>query len=263
MYVCISLYRKRLRQHNGEIKNGARKTSRRRPWSHIAIVSGFPNKIVALQFEWQWQNPKLSRIIKHCLDFNAHGRGWKSNVRILHSMLQCALWKQLHLTVHFLNSEAYILFQSWATTCPNQFKMNTIENFDVLIVKTLPKVIEGENLACFICKGKSGRVWKCVNDLCIGVTHLSCACTLACVDVPTMLIPSSITCSKCYIVSDYIQIYHISFQIKQGIPNVMDLTEEGEGEDDEDAESGDDSDSMCSDVSGGEVEYCGMSQSNK
>lgn len=56
--------KRRLRQHNGEIKQGAWKTSKKRPWVHVAIVSGFPNKIVALQFEWQWQHPKESRVFK-------------------------------------------------------------------------------------------------------------------------------------------------------------------------------------------------------
>ena len=43
----------RLRKHNGEIKGGAKyTTSKGSGWKHVCIVSGFQNKIQALQFEW-------------------------------------------------------------------------------------------------------------------------------------------------------------------------------------------------------------------
>ena len=43
----------RLRRHNGEIKGGAKYTTSKGPgWKHVCIVSGFQNKIQALQFEW-------------------------------------------------------------------------------------------------------------------------------------------------------------------------------------------------------------------
>ena len=43
----------RLRKHNGEIKGGAKYTTSKGPgWKHICFVSGFQNKIQALQFEW-------------------------------------------------------------------------------------------------------------------------------------------------------------------------------------------------------------------
>ena len=44
---------RRLRQHNGEIKGGAKYTLSKGPgWKHICIISGFHTKIQALQFEW-------------------------------------------------------------------------------------------------------------------------------------------------------------------------------------------------------------------
>lgn len=50
---CSNNPKRRLRQHNGEIKGGAKYTlSKGEGWSHILIVSGFQNKIQALQFEW-------------------------------------------------------------------------------------------------------------------------------------------------------------------------------------------------------------------
>ena len=44
---------RRLRQHNGEIKGGAKyTTSKGSGWRHICLISGFKTKIQAMQFEW-------------------------------------------------------------------------------------------------------------------------------------------------------------------------------------------------------------------
>jgi structure-specific endonuclease subunit SLX1 len=40
---------RRIKQHNGIIKGGARKTRMGRPWEMVANVWGFPSKVVALQ----------------------------------------------------------------------------------------------------------------------------------------------------------------------------------------------------------------------
>ena len=46
---------RRLRQHNGELCGGARRTSASGPWSVDCYVSGFRNWREALQFEHAWR----------------------------------------------------------------------------------------------------------------------------------------------------------------------------------------------------------------
>lgn len=51
---------RRLRQHNGELKGGARLTGRLvakgGKWERVCYASGFPTWKCALQFEWKWKN---------------------------------------------------------------------------------------------------------------------------------------------------------------------------------------------------------------
>ncbi|KAF9168652.1 Slx4p interacting protein [Mortierella sp. AD010] len=75
---------KRLRQHNGDLTQGAKKTSKKRPWKMVMLVHGFPTKIAALQFEWVWQHPERSRHFgKHRLAYLSCGASSRSTVKPL------------------------------------------------------------------------------------------------------------------------------------------------------------------------------------
>jgi predicted GIY-YIG superfamily endonuclease len=51
----------RLRQHNGEIKGGAKATRGKGPWSLVCCITGFPSKQALMQFEWRMHHPSGSR----------------------------------------------------------------------------------------------------------------------------------------------------------------------------------------------------------
>ncbi len=88
----------RLRQHNGEIKNGARSTSMKRPWRHYAVVRGFVTKKDALSFEWHWKHSRKSKLL--CDAVKGHsvvgvkGRRW-----VLDRMLKIDPWQDMDLLV--------------------------------------------------------------------------------------------------------------------------------------------------------------------
>jgi predicted GIY-YIG superfamily endonuclease len=100
--------KRRLRQHNGEITNGAARTSKKRPWEMIAVVYGFPTKKEALAFEWNWQKPFTSKLLRNTANGlvaqKTMGNRWKLKfkIRIMFEMLQIAPWNRFPLIVHWL-----------------------------------------------------------------------------------------------------------------------------------------------------------------
>ncbi|KAH9258668.1 hypothetical protein BASA81_003170 [Batrachochytrium salamandrivorans] len=65
---------RRLRQHNREIKGGAKKTSRHEDWEFVCHVTGFPSQTAALQFEWMWQHPLQSKLSRQVVRAEMVGR---------------------------------------------------------------------------------------------------------------------------------------------------------------------------------------------
>lgn len=97
---------RRLRQHNGELVNGARRTSRRgRPWTIVCCVSGFTEDRAALKFEWCWQNPTVSARLKHGARALKGLRRLPYAVGILHLLVHAPLFNQLDLTLHIFEAE--------------------------------------------------------------------------------------------------------------------------------------------------------------
>ena len=74
---------RRLRQHNGEIKGGAKRTtskvSKNNTWTRVCYVSQFPDWTATLQFEWRWK--QLSR------KYNSNLNPIERRMRALHELL--------------------------------------------------------------------------------------------------------------------------------------------------------------------------------
>jgi predicted GIY-YIG superfamily endonuclease len=52
--------KRRIRQHNGELKGGA-KATKGQSWDFMMLITGFPNSQKALSFEWKLKHPDGKR----------------------------------------------------------------------------------------------------------------------------------------------------------------------------------------------------------
>ncbi|KAK9460285.1 uncharacterized protein V1516DRAFT_676213 [Lipomyces oligophaga] len=97
---------RRLRQHNGELQNGAYKTrpDSKRPWNMVCIVSGFPSKINALQFEHAWQHPQRTRHIKPQDRISKSQRTIRQILGNLRLLLTSESLRRLPLKVHIFDN---------------------------------------------------------------------------------------------------------------------------------------------------------------
>ncbi|KOS17224.1 Structure-specific endonuclease subunit SLX1 [Escovopsis weberi] len=111
---------RRLKQHNGEVKGGARRTARRdlRPWEMITLVSGFPSAVAALKFEWALNNAHLTLHIpaeaRLAISTKRKRSGMprrpkptlESIVANIHLLVGVASFARWPLSVHFFAREA-------------------------------------------------------------------------------------------------------------------------------------------------------------
>ncbi|KLO07825.1 hypothetical protein SCHPADRAFT_631328 [Schizopora paradoxa] len=100
---------RRIRQHNGILSAGAWKTSRNRPWEMQMVVHGFASKLAALQFEWAWQHPHLSRFLRG-VEGVGSGRSRSvrlgANVSVVQAMLRTHPYTTWPLHVKLFTREA-------------------------------------------------------------------------------------------------------------------------------------------------------------
>ena len=117
--------KRRKRQHNGLILGGAKRTCKasKRPWEMVVVVQGFPSVTAALQFEWQWQHPKRSKIIRDAVHALSPVRqtGVRRLLQILHAMLLSKLWRNYPLDILVCDEFCFDWFHKFAEpTLPDQ-----------------------------------------------------------------------------------------------------------------------------------------------
>ncbi|KAJ5689300.1 Structure-specific endonuclease subunit slx1 [Penicillium macrosclerotiorum] len=121
---------RRLSQHNGGAKGGAKRTSRDnlRPWEMVLVVEGFTSRVGALQFEWAWQNPDQSRHLDWN-DVEAHSdplsssrtgkpksrsrRSLKAHLEDVHSLLRSTYFVSWPLRIRFFRADVNRVWRVW------------------------------------------------------------------------------------------------------------------------------------------------------
>ncbi|SZF00006.1 unnamed protein product [Blumeria hordei] len=120
--------KRRIDQHNGIKKGGAVRTSRNslRPWEMTCIVTGFPSKIAALQFEWAWQNPHVTLHIppelriQHATSKKSSGHPKRPRLTVLsllsnlHLLLRVSSFTRWPLAIQCFSDDVH---QKWLKCC--------------------------------------------------------------------------------------------------------------------------------------------------
>ncbi|KAE9364672.1 hypothetical protein N431DRAFT_354204 [Stipitochalara longipes BDJ] len=136
---------RRLRQHNGEAKGGAARTSRPklRPWEMTCIVTGFPSHTAALQFEWAWQNPHVTQHIppesriQHAIEKKRGGQPKRPRHSVasllsnLHLLLHVPSFSRWPLQLRFFSQDVYKAWLKWCKTAtePIRDSITIIQDF--------------------------------------------------------------------------------------------------------------------------------------
>ncbi|KAJ1604457.1 holiday junction resolvase-like protein [Cryptosporidium canis] len=168
---------RRLRQHNGEIKKGAKKTKDGIPWSLGICVGGFPDRVAALRFEWAWQHPNICKATRDGIEswrivkakrtsenrriLNKRQWSIQQRVSILLCMTTLEPWRSMNLTIFVFKDEIESIIKEVVETSK---KLKIQADF------TCPNVLNKDCLLMFLYLGtddlheKGTKFLKCDYD---------------------------------------------------------------------------------------------------
>ena len=124
--------KRRLRQHNGEIKGGAKCTSRRGPWDAYCIITGFQDNIEALQTEWRIKRVEGRRRAR-CYS------GPKGRIKGLNQILKLDQFtKNSKRLIKNMNLTIYLdpMYHELMTDLPSNMVIKNIDQYVATIVAT-------------------------------------------------------------------------------------------------------------------------------
>ncbi|TMW58862.1 hypothetical protein Poli38472_007007 [Pythium oligandrum] len=180
---------RRIRQHNGELVSGAKRTRRHRPWEMIVVVHGFPTKFHALQFEFAWQHPYICRFTKERLSAlrGKQGVGTPRSVKRklveLHEMLHILPWTNFPLTISYTSLAIQSIarattYFTWPAHMACEVRM--LSEFATLVKnQNKPEEVHPDaSSVCYVCEerldGSTLRVLRCYHTDCATKYHSLC-----------------------------------------------------------------------------------------
>jgi structure-specific endonuclease subunit SLX1 len=94
-------FKKRIRQHNGEIKGGAKYTHSNRPWKPVCLVYGFKDNSHALCFEWRVKRKKVNNKFKTVYLKNNRIKNFFDVLQLERFTKKCELSSNYNFTIKF------------------------------------------------------------------------------------------------------------------------------------------------------------------
>lgn len=212
--------RRRLRQHNGELgtRSGASKTVRLRPSEFALLVTGFPSKVAALQFEWAWQNAHITR---HSRETTSKTGTMNGKIDHLLALLRSQSFQQWPLEIRIFNQQAADHWSKATAKTPvgkpvsttimdRQRVLDGTADIDVTyqplkaqIAKSTALAKASQRTACAVCHESMNHaadlIAVCTIGTCRSVSHLVCLSRhfRAGSATPTTLLPVSGSCPTC------------------------------------------------------------------
>lgn len=184
----------------------------------VVIIYGFPNKVSALHFEWAWQNPNQSRLVKQSGLTFPKSNGTKQKLQVLFGLLSILPWVNFPLKLNLLDfpedlkcilnppkhidvTHHPLCFFKQSVDPSKNFNLN--EMFNIKDYKTVQviRLSDETKLKCFHCQTEDGLVLEMQLTYCPqcnSIVHVFCLATfLLATSSDNKIIPWNSECTHC------------------------------------------------------------------